>query len=120
MTGIEPRQAIRSGMAQYSNLQIAPPDANPFFGPQAGDVLQYTNHELYNTIAATPLKESVDIPESQVLGRGALNSGLEAAGYDGIVHSRTVGKLWVAFRPEQVHSPWDVQPCGCQRRSYPG
>jgi hypothetical protein len=104
------RQAIRSGMAQYSNLQIAPPDANPFFGPQAGDVLQYTNHELYNTIAATPLKESVDIPESQVLGRGALNSGLEAAGYDGIVHSRTVGKLWVAFRPEQVHSPWDVQP----------
>jgi hypothetical protein len=50
------------------------------------------------------------------LGKGGLNTALERIGYDGITHEGgriTVGvshKVWIAFRPDQVHSPWQITP----------
>jgi hypothetical protein len=49
-------------------------------------------------------------------GKRAVNEALELAGYDGITHiggARTGNdphRVWIAFKPEQVHMPWTVEP----------
>lgn len=61
---------------------------------------------------------------TDIVGKTGLNAALEKTGYDGIVGKESplwkMGQpdiadpnaynVWVAFRPDQVHSPWDVAP----------
>lgn len=65
---------------------------------------------LYNILAETP-----NTSGSAALGRAGINAALESAGYDGISHVVNTPdsqgqKLWIAFRPEQIHSPFDLNP----------
>lgn len=52
--------------------------------------------------------------ETTTLGKAGLNSALQRIGYDGITHiggARTGNdphRVWIAFNPSQVHSPWDI------------
>jgi hypothetical protein len=52
----------------------------------------------------------------QILGKANLNNALQAIGYDGIKYTggqntaNPPHNVWVAFNPEQVHSPWDIAP----------
>jgi hypothetical protein len=61
-----------------------------------------TSGDLYNEMAAG-------------IGKDATNQALQAAGYDGITHiggGRTGGephRVWIAFKPEQVVSPFAVE-----------
>lgn len=49
------------------------------------------------------------------LGKIGLNQALQSIGFDGITHigGRITGspphRVWIAFSPEQVYSPWDVE-----------
>jgi hypothetical protein len=99
----------QEGRTIYNSLaQTLPKD--PVQGPNqnSGDWLQRAYH------AGAPTGPTG--PEVSVIGKAGLNSALERLGYDGITHeggSITGGvshRVWIAFRPDQVHSPWDMTP----------
>lgn len=82
--------------------------------------------DVYNIVAGSRLAERPQGPVSLTeplgptsgpqLGRTGLNNALQLIGYDGIkyIGGRITGgdahNVWVAFNPEQVHSPWDIAP----------
>lgn len=106
----------QTGQAIYNALSVTPVK-EPVQGPnqnsgewlgkmyQSGGYTGPSSHYAqYGDAGITPI------------GKGGLNSALERIGYDGITHEggRITGgvshKVWIAFRPDQVHSPWQVTP----------
>jgi hypothetical protein len=95
-----------------------------------GPPQQVTGHEIYMALADTPVATSIQGPqdarliwsrepvpgEEQKAGKAGFNNALQAVGYDGIKYiggARTGNpphNVWIAFNPEQVHSPWDIAP----------
>jgi len=69
-----------------------------------------TGAGLYQAVATT-------------VDKGALNSALQDLGYDGITHiggGQEPHRVWIAFKPEQVHSPFQYAKLNAEQAAEAG
>lgn len=102
-------QGPQTGQAIYSSL-ITVLSKEPLQGP-----LLAPGHPLVD-MGIYPSGWGIIEGAPKAIHKSGLNTALERIGYDGITHEGgaiTGGvshRVWIAFRPDQVHSPWDSTP----------
>lgn len=93
-----------------------------------GPPQEMVGEQIYNALTTASTTERIqevptgaqqrywgDVPKPHdIAGKPGLNIALQQIGYDGITHigggrtNNAPHRVWIAFRPEQVHSAWDV------------